>query len=159
MSDRIAVMSAGELQQLGAPRDIYERPRNRFVADFIGDTNLLAVTVETVRAGQAICRLGAAHRLACEAADGIREGDRVHLSIRPERLFISATPASDTALDATVAENIFIGTDISTHLVLDDGTRLTVRSSNSDRGNKRVFDAGAAACVNLEPGAARLLVD
>ena len=45
MSDRIAVMSAGRLQQLGAPRDIYEHPRNMFVADFIGDTNLLEVSL------------------------------------------------------------------------------------------------------------------
>ena len=49
MSDRIAVMSAGELQQLGAPREIYEHPRNMFVADFIGDTNLLEVSVDKIR--------------------------------------------------------------------------------------------------------------
>jgi spermidine/putrescine transport system ATP-binding protein len=67
MSDRIAVMSAGQLQQLGDPRDIYERPRNRFVADFIGDTNLLSVTIEAREADKLICRFGDSHRVTCDA--------------------------------------------------------------------------------------------
>ena len=54
MSDRIAVMSAGELQQLGKARDIYEHPLNRFVADFIGETNLLDVTIEKIENGHSI---------------------------------------------------------------------------------------------------------
>lgn len=159
MSDRIAVMSAGQLQQLGDPRNIYERPRNRFVADFIGDTNLLAVTIEAVVSDEVTCRFGDAHRVTCEAVDGVGVGDQAHLSIRPERLYLSERPIDDTSLSATVTENIFIGTDITTLLTLDNGVELTVRSSNSDRGNKRVFEAGRAAHVNFERGAARLLAD
>ena len=69
MSDRIAVMSAGRIQQVGAAREIYEEPRNRFVADCIGETNLLDVTVAEMRNGIADCELagrpapaGEAHR-------------------------------------------------------------------------------------------------
>jgi len=83
MSDRIAVMSSGEVQQLGEARDIYERPRNTFVADFIGDTNLLKVLVEKVSKGKAVCLLEGGHKMTCDALEGIKAGAQVHLSVRP----------------------------------------------------------------------------
>jgi spermidine/putrescine transport system ATP-binding protein len=159
MSDRIAVMSAGELQQLGAPRDIYQQPRNMFVADFIGDTNLLAVSVEKIVQGRARCKIGGAHMLTCDAIDGIGVGAKVHLSVRPERLTLSDTAMNAESLRGTVVENIFIGTDINTIVNLDDGPQFTVRTSNSDRGNRRIIDPGSPAFINIETGAARLLLD
>ena len=159
MSDRIAVMSAGELQQLGTPRDIYEHPCNMFVADFIGDTNLLEVSVENITGGRAVCKIGGANVLTCDAVEGVGIGAKVHLSVRPERLTLSDAPTSSESLKGKVVENIFIGTDINTIIALDDGPRFTVRTSNSDRGNKRIIDAGCPAFVNMETGAARLLVD
>ena len=76
MSDRIAVMSAGELQQLGAPREIYEHPRNMFVADFIGDTNLLEVSVDKIAGGRAQCHIGGGHRADCDAIEGVQSAQR-----------------------------------------------------------------------------------
>ena len=81
MSDRIAVMSAGELQQLGAPREIYEHPRNMFVADFIGDTNLLEVSVDKIRT-VAPNAISVAVTLDCDALMGLN-WRKVHLSVRP----------------------------------------------------------------------------
>ncbi|SPH19621.1 Spermidine/putrescine import ATP-binding protein PotA [Ascidiaceihabitans donghaensis] len=159
MSDRIAVMSAGELQQLGAPRDIYEHPRNMFVADFIGDTNLLEVSVDKITDGRALCSIGGANTLSCMAVDGVDVGAKVHLSVRPERLTLSDSALSPESLPGKVVENIFIGTDINTIIDLDDGPQFTIRTSNSDRGNKRIIDIGSPAFVNMEAGAARLLVD
>lgn len=159
MSDRIAVMSAGRMQQLGAPKDIYERPHNMFVADFIGETNLLEVSVDAINDGRAICHLGGGHELTCPAVDAVGIGSKVHLSVRPERLFLSDEPTDAGSLKGTVVENIFIGTDITTIIDLNDGPNFTVRTSNSDRGNKRIFEPGAQAYVNIEAGAARLLVD
>jgi spermidine/putrescine transport system ATP-binding protein len=159
MSDRIAVMSAGELQQLGAPTDIYERPRNMFVADFIGETNLLEVSVDKIESGRAVCHLGGGHELTCDAVDGIGVGSKVHMSIRPERLYMSNEPEKDGSLHGRVKENIFIGTDISTIVELDDAPDFVVRTSNSDRGNKRIFEPGTDMFVNMEKGAARLLID
>jgi spermidine/putrescine transport system ATP-binding protein len=159
MSDRVAVMSSGHLQQLGEARDIYERPRNRFVADFIGETNLLEVSVDNIVNGRAICHLGGGHELTCDEVDSVSVGSNVHMSVRPERLFVSDTPSESESLAGTVVENIFIGTDIQTIVDLQDGPRFTVRSSNSDRGNKRIFDAGSPVYVNMERGAARLLAD
>lgn len=159
MSDRIAVMSAGELQQLGEARDIYESPRNMFVADFIGETNLLEVSVDQIVNGRAICHLGGGHELTCNEVEGIGVGSKVHMSVRPERLFISQDPAEGESLKGTVQENVFIGTDITTIVDLADGPNFIIRTSNSERGNKRIFEPGNEVFVNMELGAARLLVD
>lgn len=159
MSDRIAVMSAGEMQQLGEPRDIYEHPRNMFVADFIGDTNLLEVSVGKITDGRALCQIGGSHALTCDAVGGVETGSQVHLSVRPERLTLSDTAISNESLKGTIVENIFIGTDINTIVDLEGGPQFTVRTSNSERGNKRILDPGSSAFVNMETGAARLLVD
>ncbi len=159
MSDRIAVMSSGEVQQLGDAREIYERPRNMFVADFIGDTNLLAVRVAEVSGGQVVCRIEGGHQILCDAVEGVAAGADVHVSLRPERLFLSQSPADAGSLRGTVRENIFIGTDITTVVALENGPTFSVRASNSARGNARVFEPGAQVHVNMEQGAGRLLVD
>lgn len=159
MSDRIAVMSAGRLQQLGDPREIYERPLNMFVADFIGDTNLFAVSVDKITAGVASCRLSGGQQLQCDAPEGFDIGTDAHVSIRPERLFLSSAPESEESFAATVTANTFVGTDVSTTLRLEGGANVRVRTSNSDRGRERIFEQGTKAFVNMEPGAARLLMD
>lgn len=159
MSDRIAVMSAGELQQLGAPRDIYEYPRNMFVADFIGDTNLLEVSVDKITDGRALCHIGGGQELSCDAVEGVNVGAKVHLSVRPERLILSKRAIDATSLKGIVTENIYIGTDINTMMDLEGGPKIMIRTSNTERGNKRVVAAGSPAFVNMEAGAARLLVD
>ncbi len=157
MSDRIAVMSEGELQQLGTPRDIYEQPRNMFVADFIGDTNLLEVTVHAIDQGRATCHLPGGQALMCDAVAGIAPGDTARLSIRPERFILADTAGSGESFTARVVENIFIGTDITTILTVENGPQITVRASNSERGAKRIFEPGQSAFVSMERSAARLL--
>ncbi len=159
MSDRIAVMSNGELQQLGAARDIYEAPHNVFVANFIGETNLLDVTVKHITGGRATCDLGGDYALSCDAIDGVSAGAQVHLSVRPERLYLSETATDAEGLEGRVRDNIFIGTDIQTIVALNNGPEIIVRTSNSDRGSSRIFEPGNAVHVNMEAGAARLLVD
>ncbi len=159
MSDRIAVMSHGELQQLGKARDIYERPRNTFVANFIGDTNLLPVTVESIDGSFVKCLLNGGGRLITAVVGEVNIGDRLHLSIRPERLFLSDVEDNNFAFRGVVKENIFIGTDITCVLQLDNGDEFRVRASNSDRGNKRIFAPGTKVFISVEEGASRLLVD
>ena len=130
-----------------------------FVADFIGETNLLEVSVDAIKDGRAICHLGGGHELTCDEVKGIGIGSKVHLSVRPERLFISEEPTKSESLKGKVLENVFAGTDISTIVDLADGPNFVIRTSNSDRGNKRIFEPGNDVFVNMEWGAARLLVD
>ncbi|MGB5557674.1 MAG: ABC transporter ATP-binding protein [Paracoccaceae bacterium] len=118
MSNRIGVMSAGKLLQVGSPRDIYDRPVNRFVADFIGETNFLDGTV-----ADGAVRIGSGDRLAV-AATG-RSG-AVTLAIRPEQIRIAAKGAADT-IPAKVTETTYFGTDTHYHLALGDGSGLVAR--------------------------------
>ena len=151
MSDRIAVMSAGHVQQIGSPRDIYETPANRFVADFIGETNLLAVTVETIAQGVATVLLPGGHRIFCPAGAGTGPG---HLSIRPERLSLVPTGGD---LEAVVERVVYLGTDLQILARLEGGTAFHIRLQNSARVAPPA--AGSRVGLQLEEGAARLLAD
>ena len=151
MSDRIAVMSQGRVQQIGTAREIYEAPNNRFVADFVGETNLLEVEVVTASGGMAEVVLPGGHRLRCAAAD--TTPGRHHLSIRPERLSI----ASEGPLTGTVERVVYLGTDLQLLTRLPDGAPFTLRLQNSAR--TQVPEPGSTVSLQLEDGAARLLVD
>jgi spermidine/putrescine transport system ATP-binding protein len=158
MSDRITVMSEGEVQQIGTPDEIYEEPLNRFVADFIGETNLLDVTVESVANDHCRCRLPGGSTLDCHASGSPTPGAAGHVSIRPER--ISLTPASggDEAFTGMLDRTVYLGTDTQYLLRLDDGTEVTVRRQNAHRAALDVA-AGDRVALQIDDGAARLLVD
>lgn len=156
MSDRIAVMSAGRLQQLGEARDIYERPQNRFVADFIGETNLLDATVTSIKGPRATCTLANGLTVDCEAIDTAAQGSAVHLSIRPERIHLSQ---KDQMWQGTVRENIFVGTDVQTLVALPGDMTLMVRTQNSAQGAASMFDPGSTVGIALDDGAVRMLED
>lgn len=152
MSDRIAVMSAGRVQQVGPPREIYETPANRFVADFIGETNLLEVSVESVEGGVAQVVLPGGYRIGCPAAGHV-PGPR-HLSIRPERIALAPVGGE---IEATVERVVYLGTDLQIMTRLDGGAAFDLRLQNSAR--VAVPAPGARVGLHLEEGAARLLAD
>jgi ABC-type Fe3+/spermidine/putrescine transport system ATPase subunit len=112
MSDRIAVMNEGRIEQLDDASAIYDRPRTRFVAQFIGDTNLFDGSVAAVDGGEAridIPALGASVAMAAPA--GLRAGDRVALSVRPENLRPAADgPGLAATLHGRVAAGVYAGT-------------------------------------------------
>jgi spermidine/putrescine transport system ATP-binding protein len=154
MSDRIAVMSAGAVQQIGSPREIYEAPVNRFVADFIGETNLVPVWVTAVADGLARCILPGGREITCPAAATRAEGAH-HLSIRPERLSIG--DPTETPLAGTVERLIYLGTDLQAHARLDSGEAVHLRLQNALRTS--VPSPGQRVGLDIEEGAARLLAD
>lgn len=159
MSDRIAVMSAGELQQLGNAHDIYERPCNMFVADFIGETNLLNVTVDSIMDKRALCNLGNGLSLTCDAVEGAEVGASVNMSIRPERIKLHRKMVESENFQGKVRENIYVGTDVQTLVTLNEHMELTVRTQNSDKGKAMIFEPGTDVYIDIEFGSARLLVD
>ena len=157
MSDRIAVMSAGQVQQVGVPQEIYEAPVNRFVADFIGETNLLDVTVTGVEDGNALCRHVSGATFRATLAEAPRIGSSGHVSIRPERIVLAA-PGSGEGLTGTVERLVYLGTDTQ-HLVrLDDGSTLVARTQNA-HDSTVPFRGGDRVALAIDPGAVRLLVD
>jgi spermidine/putrescine transport system ATP-binding protein len=112
MSDRIAVMNGGLVEQIGGPREIYEHPVTAFVADFIGSLNAVDFRVDEQVGAYALMRLGEDERVVL-AVDGIRTGDSLRVAVRPERVQIGAgaTAGSDggSRLTGTVAEIVYLG--------------------------------------------------
>jgi spermidine/putrescine transport system ATP-binding protein len=158
MSDRIAVMANGEVQQVGRPDEIYEHPVNRFVADFIGETNLLAATlIERVDGGRAVCALGNGEHLVVE--DGrAAPGARVTLSLRPEKVALRAADDACVAMHGTIRQLVYLGTDTQYEIDLGAGQRLLVRAQNAS-GARPAFAPGARVGLAVAPGAARVLAD
>jgi spermidine/putrescine transport system ATP-binding protein len=103
MSDRIAVMNGGKIEQLGTPSEVYHRPRTKFVATFLGHTNLLKATV--VCPGRV--RLVDGSELGCDGA-AIPDSGEILLSIRPERIQLEPS-SSENVIEATLTERIFKG--------------------------------------------------
>jgi spermidine/putrescine transport system ATP-binding protein len=151
MSDRIAVMARGRILQIGTSAEIYEHPNCRFVADFIGDTNL----IEAVPDGQGF-RLGAAGELVA-AGGRPANGAKVTLAVRPERVDL-APPATPDTLKGRVEEVVYVGSDTSFHIRLDAGPRLRVRVQNRD-GAARAFQPGDPVGVRIPPAAVQVLED
>ncbi len=153
MSDRIAVMSHGEVQQLGGPTDIYEQPMNRFVADFIGDTNFVMAEVLAQENGLLRCRGAGGLEVLASAAGNPAPGDRVTLAIRPEKVRLSAEGHG-----AEVAQATYLGTDTSYQLKLAEELVLDVRVQNHMDGSS-AFAPGQSLAISVPPGAARALLD
>jgi spermidine/putrescine transport system ATP-binding protein len=151
MSDRIAVMSQGLVQQVGSAREIYEAPVNRFVAEFIGETNLIDVQVTRVSGGMADLVLPSGQTLSCSSA--ATATGRHALSIRPER--VTVDPHGE--LTATVERVVYMGSDLKLLTRLEGGKEFTVRVQNAARTS--VPESGARIGLKLEEGAARLLAD
>jgi len=132
LSDRIAVMNRGHIEQLGTPEELYDRPRTRFVADFIGTTNLLAGTVSSVTADGAVLELEAGGRCVV-GADGLAPGAAVEIAVRPEALELVPRPAGDPGaaddpagswLRGTVEQSAYLGTSINYQVRIDVGQRV-----------------------------------
>jgi iron(III) transport system ATP-binding protein len=126
LSDRIAVMDRGVLQQYGAPREIYARPANRIVADFMGLVNLLPATIEAVQGGSGRIAAGGLH-LELALPHGVRAGDAVEIAIRPESISFAA-PGDPAAVPARVVEQIFLGNLSEYRIVLAGGEILRVQA-------------------------------
>jgi spermidine/putrescine transport system ATP-binding protein len=109
MSDRIAVMNLGRIEQIGAPREIYEQPDSAFVADFIGSLNSFEIRVDEVVGGYAVMRLGDGDRIVV-AAPSARAGDTFPAAVRPERVRVNGAPVDGGSLvHGTVAELVYLG--------------------------------------------------
>jgi spermidine/putrescine transport system ATP-binding protein len=120
MSDRIAVMHAGKVEQLGTPEELYERPTSRFVADFIGSTNLLHGRLEA----DGWARLDSGD-LAPVAHEGLATGTTVELSVRPESIAL-VPPSAEGAIRGTVEQAAYLGTTISYQVRTPGGLSMTV---------------------------------
>ena len=156
MSDRIAVMNAGTIRQVGPPREIYEHPAERFVADFIGDTNFLPAQVQGQQDGTVTVQLASGTTITARAIEGAAPTGEVTLAVRPEHGAL--TTADKGLLPGTLGEVVYIGTDTHFHVELDDGTGFVVRRQN---GAEVAQDhrTGDRVGVSFAPGTGQVLRD
>ncbi len=159
MSDRIAVMNKGRILQVGAPRDIYDRPAERFVANFIGDTNFLQAEVLPAAKGKPQVRLPSGKTVAASLPEGMGEveGKTVSIVVRPEHAEVVAKPASGLA-SGTLANIVYFGTDTHFHVDLDTGGVFIVRMQNL-RGSDSGFKVGDKVGIAFKQDAVQALRD
>ena len=134
MSDRIAVMNDGSIEHLGTPREIYEHPRTRFVAGFIGTSNLLTGTVTRLDGDHAIIRISQDEQIIVPVQDrAVSEGSRLELTVRPEKIDLTTErPAGEgCALRGTVTEVVYLGTSTNFSVTTSAGADVVVFQQNS----------------------------
>ncbi len=150
MGDRIAVFESGRIAQIGTPEDIYERPVDRFVADFIGETNFVDVTVQD-RDGAPVFRLPDGPDVALPADSGPLS-TTVTVAIRPERVVFAPADQGGGA-PAVVSSVIYMGTDVRASALLRDGHLVSARTPASSPSDH--IRVGAEVSVVITPGHAR----
>ena len=116
ISDRIVVMHQGRADQIGSPFEIYNRPRTKFVANFVGTLSTIEAVVED--AASRTIRLGDTVMSLSEGLEGYRNGDRVNLALRPEALSLGTTEGKDHILKGEVQAVSFLGSVIRTRLLV-----------------------------------------
>jgi ABC-type Fe3+/spermidine/putrescine transport system ATPase subunit len=139
MSERIAVFNDGRIEQTAPPRQIYEHPDTAFVAQFIGENNRLLGTVAAVRGDQSEVTLDSGGRLVCEVARGIAVGERVLVSLRPERVAIlEAAAGMPNRFEAVLRDVIYHGDHVRLRLEALGQTDFVVKAPVRDLDRGRI---------------------
>lgn len=149
MSDRIVVMNKGCIEQVGTAHEIYERPQTKFVAQFIGETNLFEdVEILEKNGNDYVVAIGS-EKVSTDSMKDFKPGEKVHISIRPENMKLSRTPMEGReSIAVTYDSNIYVG-NISKFVVFtDQGRRLTASEFSEDAGT---FNKGDKVYINWIP--------
>jgi spermidine/putrescine transport system ATP-binding protein len=127
MSNRVAVMHDGQIKQLGTPRDVYERPRTEFVADFVGASNRLDARILAAgRDGRYDAEVVGVGRVRAVGVDGLGPGDEVRAIVRPEAISTGAPQADEVGISALLTDIAYLGHHVSCVAQMADGPQLAV---------------------------------
>ncbi len=154
MSDRVAVMNAGDIEQIGSAQEIYERPETEFVADFIGVSNIIEGTVENVRDHISIISLGNAQIEVL--SNGVNPGDRVRVMIRPEKITLSQN-GSGGLLRGRVASAVYLGESTQWRIVIESGQEIIVLEQNREASGSTQNRIGQPVTISWEAQSAVML--
>jgi len=158
MSDRVAVMSKGHILQVGSPREIYDHPAERFVANFIGETNFLQGELAGTSGGKATARLACGGALiAATLPQGFTPKEKITVVVRPEHAQIVANGARAT-LAGRLETVVYFGTDTHFHVRLQDDSEFIVRQQNS-RSKGSNFAQGDQVGILIDDNSAQVLRD
>jgi spermidine/putrescine transport system ATP-binding protein len=144
MSDRIAVMNVGILEQIDVPSAIYDHPTSKFVADFIGESNLFEGCINE-KSGD-IYSVAAESGIICGKGSDFAVGELIYVSVRPEKTKCSLTPVPGFSIQGVVKESIFIGTLVKTIIVLPDNNELKITTLSA----KQTPPAGSTQYIHWD---------
>jgi spermidine/putrescine transport system ATP-binding protein len=162
MSDRIAVMNRGRYEQLGEPEALYERPSTRFVAGFLGISNLLAGSVEGHDDGYVRLRLANDTVISAPRAD--TDSGAVSVGVRPEKIRLHEAdmeaPGGHNALDGTIVDASYLGVSTQYQVEARGGARLTVYEQNVERAtSSELWSPGTRVLMTWAPDHSFLVRD
>jgi putative spermidine/putrescine transport system ATP-binding protein len=157
MSDRVAVFNDGRIQQLASPSDLYERPDNSFVAQFIGENNKLPGVIESINGESCTVRLATGEVIDATAVNVSEKGAKTLVSIRPERVEFKSEmmPAGAHTIDAEVMEFIYMGDLFRTRLKVAGSDEFVIKSRNTS--GQRMLRPGEKIKIGWAPQDARAL--
>jgi len=153
MSDRIAVMNDGLIEQLASPREIYEHPASRFVAGFIGTSNLLTGSAARVGDSAAVIEVSADERIIVPIRDvAVAQGAALEVTVRPEKIELGKQPppAGSCALRGTVSEVVYLGTSTNFTIATTTGAEIVVFQQNSASASD-VVGRGDSVWLSWQP--------
>ena len=130
MSDRIAVMNAGVIEHLASPSEIYNQPKTRFVANFIGESNIF--TGEVKKLEDHIAEIKVEQGDVKMELSGFEQGEQIHVCVRPEVMKYSKTPVDGFSLEGTVKNVIFVGAQYRTLVTMDNGYDVKINRVKHD---------------------------
>ena len=159
MSDRIAVMSKGLALQIDVPEEIYERPANKFVADFIGETNFLDGVVKGQNGNIVEVDLPGTSVVHIESSRTFTTGQQVAVAVRPEKLTLNSELAGGNNLKGRVEEVIYIGTDTQYGVRFPGGHKARVREQNVTVAHKSIAKTGDEVTMSFTRTSPRLLTE
>jgi spermidine/putrescine transport system ATP-binding protein len=142
MSDRIAVMNRGRIEQIGDPEEVYDRPSTTFVAGFIGVSNLMPGTVRKTGA-QGEVELDGGVKVTTDI-NGFSVGERCHAVVRPEKLAIGIGSGGDPSVEGLVESSLYLGTSTQLIVQLQGDVRMTVLVPNTDEAERQRLPGGGA---------------
>ncbi|WP_372677193.1 ABC transporter ATP-binding protein [Desulfosarcina sp.] len=156
MSDRIAVMHLGRILQIGTPRQIYNQPCERFVADFIGKSNFLSAEVLAVEGRRAQLKLSSGRKVSVSIPEGMDPDGSVTVVVRPEytQLFSGSKDVAD--LQGVLENIVYLGTDTHYHIRLPDESMFVTRSQNQCKVTE-AFKAGQSVSIVFKPESVQML--
>ncbi|MBB3383199.1 MULTISPECIES: ABC transporter ATP-binding protein [unclassified Rhizobium] len=162
MADRIAVMSHGKVVQVATPAEIYEAPNCRFVADFIGDVNILDGNVTSAQSGIVEIAVESGFTVRTASGDIPSAGSRASLAIRPEKLRVSPRPPANASVNAAEGEIwdiAYLGDMTVFHVKLKSGQVVKASSLNAVRAVEEPFAYDQNVWISFDENAGVLLKD
>jgi putative spermidine/putrescine transport system ATP-binding protein len=158
LADKIVVMDCGQIRQEGPPAEVYVRPRNRFVANFIGKSNIFEGSVIGQDGDATVCMIGDRHRVKVQKSDNLlAPASKIEFLVRPERIRLrssAAAPAGEGEISGSVLHVVYLGAHQNVHIALDTGQIIEAEASH-----EHVWQPGETVAIGWRSEDALPLVD